>query len=86
MRHEKKLAKALLTLFIDEEQEKLYDKYKAIKLSHNRKYLLLKEIYRKLEFVKNNYPSESLRMELHELMKKISSEINFIGRKNWGVK
>lgn len=43
MKREKKLATALISLFIDDEHNKLCDKYNDLKLSHNRKIKLLKE-------------------------------------------
>lgn len=77
-------ALAKFSIIIDKEEQKLYDSMKNLKLSHNRKWLLLKEINNKLEFISNNFADESLKYELKKILSKINIELNQNGRVNWG--
>lgn len=74
-------ALAKINILLDEEQQKLSDKLKNLKLSHNRKYKLLQNIERNLKILCYSKQLSNFDLEvIKDLLSKINNELTFCGR------
>lgn len=69
-----------IDLSINEEYQKLSDKYKNLKLSHNRKYKLLEKLEKFLKILQKEKEMDGFMKEyVKDLLFKINGELTFIG-------